>query len=187
MGNQVMRQILPWAGEWLGKYGRMPTIEEYNVKYAEFAKILVAEGEKAAAYQQFIENAVKEARNCKGCKMWRSLSIAGQEPGCSRNLIQVKCPKCTDLVPMPQSPSSLGKCPKCEAQLLRETSVVPYALFCQNYEPDLDAIRQGCLQKGIPAEIVEAVFPTQKEPNATVEEGAAATAPASDPAGDAGR
>lgn len=193
--NQVMRRLLPWLSERMSStFARKtiedtpPTIEEINATYQALLEDLVQQGEKAAAYQDQIEEVITKSRHCMGCAWWRELVAPGVEPGCQRKFIQVKCPSCSTLIPKPLNPNALGNCPKCQAELFRMT-LSPTTLYCANYDPSIAALRQSCLEKGVPAEVVDVVFPPNKEPHekATTEDGACAGRAPSDEVGGAGR
>lgn len=168
--NQAMRQLVPWltsrvtalvmGTDQLMRGYPLPTMPEINQVYEGFLKDLVAAGEKAVEYQKTIEQVARESRNCHNCVSWKNVVMEGQEAGCQRKFVQVRCQKCLFLVPKPVTPMAiLDKCPKCQTALIRESDTIPVTNYCATYQPSMSMIRQGCLDKGIPKEIVDTVFP----------------------------
>lgn len=168
--NQAMRQLVPWLVKQmtlslvaadLGESGHpMPKHEEINTQYELFLTELVAAGEKAVEYQKTIEQVARESRNCHNCVSWKNVLLEGQDVGCQRKFVQVRCQKCLFLVPKPVRPMAItDKCPKCQTALIRESDTIPVTNYCATYQPSMSSIRQGCLDKGVPKEIVDTVFP----------------------------
>jgi hypothetical protein len=164
LSNQVLSRVFVWA---FGQE-KSPSAEELSAKFDEIHKELVAEGEKAAAAWPIAEDLGRKQFRCAGCKHWKDapkIVVPGVEQvaGCTKKLVQVKCPQCGHLHGLPLDPNNLeGKCVKCQNTLYREIELPEdqgTRTMCQVFEPDVLKLREALKEADIPMGLIEQVAP----------------------------
>lgn len=173
--NQALRRVLAWEIGFFVEKNRLPTVDEMNAEYAEIMDELEVQGEYAAAAQRIFKDTAQKMFRCSGCVHWKKkglIEVVGGdsdavEARCTRGAVQLRCPACTTLYPLPIDPMNVTeKCGKtgCGTALVREVEdkeTERVATLCANYECDIEQLRQRLLDEEIAPAIVEALLPTE--------------------------
>ena len=170
VGHQALRRTIPWIFEFFSANGRLPSMEEVNAQYEDVVEELEVMGEGARVAQPVADRIAKEMFRCSGCVFWTASSglelpdgVASTGERCQKKMVQVRCPACATVYPLPVDPNNISaSCGKCQTPLVREVvDGEMAATLCLSYQVRRDALRGQLIEEGVHPTIAEAFLPPE--------------------------